>query len=346
MTHEIFGERFFGHREPAWHKLGVVSTEPMSGIEALTAIGGGFWFDKRPVYVNLDGELKETESFALVRSALPDDPQERVMDYVTKQYNILQPLEAIEIFDQTAKQPVETLGMLGKGERMFVTWKLPSFEVTPGDEVKPYGFVALGFDALMGASLNVVTTRVVCANTWKVAISESERESKNGNQNLGHIWSGKHTSKNMGRDLSIWMEHIQERAETQSNNVANIFQAMANIPITELKVVSSLLYDIYPDPGLLPSDFPEKLRLEKQLVIDKSKEQAENDRDAVISLFDGEGTAIDATAWGLFNCVTEYENWGRTTRKPPENSILFGQRNQSMNRAAEVLYVYAMNQGK
>lgn len=336
MSANIFGQRFYGNRFPAWHGLGVVSEKDQSAVDALTAIGGGYWFEKRPVTVMLNGVATETGDWAIVRSPLPDDPNEKVFGYATDRYNILQPLEAAEMFDEKVAEPIETLGMLGKGERMFMTWKMPKFEVVKNDEVQTYGFVAIGFDAVMGASLNVVTTRVVCQNTWMAAIHEAENTKERGK---GRIYSGKHTSKNMQRELAEWMGYVQKEAMRQVELTESFFKRLAATPITEEQEVYKLLFAAYPDPEPLASDayIPDALRRGKEEKIEAEKEIAERNRNGIFSLFAGQGTAITNDYWGLFNATTEYFNYGQMEKKPAHLSILMGNRANNMNRMAEVL---------
>jgi hypothetical protein len=330
-----FSNRFYGHKDAAWHKLGLVTQEDMNAVKVYGMLGG-YTFEKRPTMVYLNGEMQDLGDFAIIRSVTKDDMVERKFGYAKKGYHIIQPLRVCELFDENVKQPVETLGMLGKGERVFLTWKLPEFDIN-GDEIKVFGFVACGYDALHGASLNVVTTRVVCENTWNVAINEAENTKEYGR---GKVWMGRHNSPNIERDLGIWMEHVQLEAEGRANLTKNLFSKMAVTkldPKQDKDEVYNLLFGIYPDPKKLPEYYPQKLVTEKQEKIDKGIETAEKDRDLVYSLFNGLGTAIDASAWGLFNSVTEYENWGRMTKKAPELSILLGARGNTMNRAADVI---------
>ena len=306
MAHNIFGNRFYGHREPAWHGLGVVSENEQNGVESLTSLGGGCWIEKRPVMVTLNNVPTETGDFAIVRSALPDDPQERVFGYTTDRYNILQPLEAVELFDEKVGEPVETLGMLGKGERLFLTWKLPDTEVVKDDVVQWYGFCAIGFDGVMGASLNVVTTRVVCQNTWTAAIAEAMQEKKS---NKGRIYAGKHTSKNMKFELGEWMNHVQSSTKKQVELTNSFFKQLTKVPLTEEKDVYRLLFTAYPDPKPLPEDYPSKLRASKEEKLETEKKLMTQYRDGIYQLFSGQGTAITNDYWGLFNSTTEYFNY-------------------------------------
>jgi hypothetical protein len=317
----------------AWHNWGYVSPVPMGATEALSKIDA-VYYEKRPVQVFVNGKLQETGDFAIVRSPLPSMPKEEILGFVKKNYNILQPANICQEFDKNVNQPVETLGFLGSnGEKLFLTWVLPGFDVN-GDEVKLYGFVAVGYDGKFGATLYVVTVRVVCANTWAMAVSEGENNKIEGK---GKIWSGKHNSLNLERDLGIWMEHIQNKAMRQSESVSMMFNQMVKKHLDDTKELNKLLDNIYPDPNPIPVDFPDKLRFEKQEKIDVLVEKAKDDRIEVANLFGGAGTAITSDGWGLFNSVTEYENHVRMTKKPADYSILFGNRANTMTRAANVI---------
>jgi len=340
MTANLFGNRFYGNRTPAWHKLGFVSDIDRNAQEALGIIGS-YWIEKRPVTITMNGGPVEVGDYALVRSAVPDDPKELNFGYCTKNYNIVQPDSIAQLFDDNVKQPVETIGMLGKGEKIFLTWKLPLIGIN-GDNVQTFGFVAVGYDGKYGASLSIVTTRVVCENTWRAAIQESEsNQSQDGSR--GRVFSGKHNSNNVERDLGIWMEHTQEKALAKTTELESKFTAMDNIKIEDAGILANLLFQIYPDPKPLPADYPEKLRGEKQEKIDKVAEDAECNRNAIQALFSGQGTAINATGWGLFNCVTELSNYGGMVKKPVEYSILMGNRDKVMTHAFNVIDNFVEN---
>ena len=340
MPDNIFNNRFYGFGEGAWHNKGIVSQEENTAQEAwnmLTPYG----FEKRPVTVFLNGIQQEVRDYAIVRSPLPDDPTERIMGYVAKNYNIVQPDNICQIFDERVQKPVNTIGCLGKGEKLFLTWKLPQIDVK-GDAVNTYGFVAGGFDGLYGVSLYLTTVRVVCQNTWMMAINEAESSKQTDKVNTaGKIWSGRHNSHNVERDLGIWMEHVQQKAENKLNVASNIFNLMAEKAIEDVKVAEKLVNQIYPNPKSLPKDFPDRLRAEKQGKIDILASKAESDRAMVMALFGGQGTAIDATAWGLFNAVTEAENHVRVEKKPANNSVLFGARAKQMTKSFDVISTFS-----
>lgn len=334
MSANTFGNRFYGLRDAAWHKLGIVSQIEQCGVEALTAIGGGHVVEKYPNFALINGEYVPTNDFVLMRWPTPDDNQYRKFGHVEDRYAVLSSLEAVELFDQKVGKPVETLGFLGNGERMFLTWELPTIEVVKDDVVKLYAFLALGFDSLMGTILATTTTRVVCENTWRAALSEAQYS---GKKNVGVAFSGKHTQKNLKFALGEWMEHVQKRAEKEVGLVESFFKKLAATPLKSDEEVYKLLFQAYPNQDPFNKDVPDSLR---QIEIDKvedKNEKAQKNRDGIYALFSGAGTAITPDYWGLFNATTEWFNYGQSSKKAVEYSILLGNRAADMNRMAEVL---------
>lgn len=333
MAHNIFGNRFYGHREEAWHKLGFVTQEGMTANDVIDVFGR-YEFVKRPLLVQLNGEIADTDDYAIIRTATKDDPIERSFGYVTKQYNIIQPDTICDLFDTNVNQPVETMGTLGKGEKLFLTWKLPVIDIN-GDEIKMYGLVVVGYDGKTGANLHLATTRTVCENTLTIAVSEA-----NENLGTGRVWSGRHNSKNVARNLGIWMEHVQQQAEQQAEITKNLFLRMDDVKLTTKEEVDGLLAQIYPMPNSVPAYYPDKLIGEQQARIDERIAEVEKDRSLAYELFSGAGTQIKDTAFGLMNAITEYENYGGIIKKPIEYSVVFGNRNTNMSRAFNVINEY------
>jgi hypothetical protein len=337
----MLDKMFYGYREPAWHKLGFVSQEQNTAQEVLDILNGGYYVEKRPVTLFLNGVNQEVGDYALVRSPMPEDPREYVFGYVAKGYNILNPLDIANLFDANVKTNVETLGFLGHGEKIFLTWEMPTvFVGNKNDEIKNYGFIACGYDGKFGASLYLTTTRVVCQNTFNIAVQVADNSKNNHNQK---VWTGRHNSLNLARDLGAWLEHVQERASQKQQESTDIFNAMANFDFCDEEEVDDLLSIVYPDPFPVSENMPSIIKSEKEEKRELLLEKASRDRQLVKEIFDGAGTAIDATAWGLFNSVTEYENWGRATRRPAEYSIILGDRNQKMNYAHNSIVAYMEN---
>lgn len=326
----------------AWHKLGgfIGEETAMGTIEKFS--DGIPVFEKVPTFIPAENETYEADGdFAIVRLPTKDDPKRIKVGNCTAKYNIVQPTDIAESFDKNVSQPIETLIFLNRGEKMAVTWAMPKSEIVVGkdDVVKLFGTVLAGFDARVSVSLSMLTFRVVCENTFNAAIGVIDNKQSDG-KTEGRVWMGRHNSPNILRDLSSWMKHVQSTAERETSILENLFNKMQSTPVDNKNVLKSLIEQIYPDSKKLPEYYPQDLRFEKEQVIEKEQAKIETDRMAIEGLFGGQGIAIDATAWGLFNCVSEYECHHRLSKKDKNSSIVFGGRSKTMNDAFSVISNY------
>jgi hypothetical protein len=323
---------------PAWHELGKVFDHPISAEDAHTEIGGSYTLYKRPITTMLNGtETQVKNGFAIIRGATNKNPQEMVFGYSTDHYHIVQPIDIIKKFDEKVGVSIETIGFIQEGRKLFLTWKLPSFEVIAGDQINVYGAVMVGFDTVFSTRLNIGTVRIVCENTFALALEEENAEKKL-NRGRGTIYSSKHTNSNLKNELGEWMGCIHRNAEKQTNLAKSLFGKFAATPIVHERQAQDLIYTAFPNPDPIPEVFPEALRIGKQMQIDEKTEARENMRNGIYDVFStSTGIAIDATYWGLFNAGTQYFNHILPSKKETSYSIMWGNRNGFMNRFAEVL---------
>lgn len=347
MSVDKFGNRLAIREDingAAWHQLGGFVGEQTAIATLDTFTDGVPYFVKRESFYRSENGKKfiRDEDYALVRMPIKDDPKEHKVGSCGKDYNIVQPFDIATAFDEKVKRPIETLGFLSHGEKMFLTWEMPRSVIVGGtDEVKLFGTILAGFDARVAISLSTLSFRVVCRNTFNMAQNVVKYGKEGSSQKAGRIWVGRHNSPNILRDLSAWMGHIQKDAERQVSLAENFFGKLAATPVDNKNVLKSLVEAIYPDPKQV-GNVPDELLGEKMKVFDKKEEKVARDRDAVLSLFaGGDSTTNGATAWDLFNNVTFYENHVRDSKKDENNSIVFGNRNKQMNDAFAVLVGYA-----
>jgi hypothetical protein len=324
--------------KPAWHELGQNFNQPICAVDAHTSMGGSFDLFKKQVGVMFDDEfIKIPNSFAIVRGATNKDPQNLVFGYATDHYHIIQPIDILKAFDAKVGVSIETLGFIQDGRKLFVTWKMPNFEVVTGDEIELYGQVMMGFDTVFSSRLNIGTVRIVCANTFSMALAEENQEKKE-NRGRGTIYSSKHTNAKLLHELGEWMGYIQENAENQANLCKSLFKKFADAPILHEQQAKDLLVTSWADPSPVPDFYPDSLRESKQAKIDAEAEKVEKIRDGIYDLFTGsQGIAIDETYWGLFNAGTQYFNHVMPSKKDTNYSIVWGNRSNEMNHFAEVL---------
>lgn len=344
MAHNIFNERFYSLRAPAWHGLGTVGENEATATEIFNTLNP-YIVTLEPVFTKVNGMTLQLPNQVITRHPLPDDPQYRSFGVVGSEYTIVDPLRTCEIYDESTQRPVETLGVLGQGESLFITTKLPSFTVQsslPGkglakrswqDEVdsylllhNPYGDGAI--------QVRVTPIRVVCQNTLiaaKAASTESFRII--------------HDSKVEER-LSMWMNGIVQRAEGKSQALSDAFNLMASVEVDD-EQAENILKRIYVDPQR-PSYVPDKTLMEKrEKAYEASVKWNKDWRERVMEDWQGAGVGMDSdvtqgTAWGFYNAVVEIEDYRPTTQDDSRGyNSLFGDRAQRKEIAYQQVMQFA-----
>ena len=177
MSHSIFGTRFVGMREPAWHELGTVLDEQVTAREALTVAGIDYDYLSVPVgYTLPDGTFVEDPTrVAVLRAPTHDDPTYRSLGFASDKYAYLQNAELADGLDALAAKTgwaFETAGALDSGGRVFMTLKAGTRSVL-GDEYQQYFVVSDGKVAGRALQISLAPVRVVCQNTLMMADAQA-----------------------------------------------------------------------------------------------------------------------------------------------------------------------------
>lgn len=328
MGHNIFNERFYSLRQPAWHGLGTVSEVEKSASEAFNGMNP-YIVSTEPMFTEFDGTKVETGYRSIIRHPLPDDPQPIVLGIVGPDYKLVDPLRTCEIFDEAVQQPVETLGVLGRGDTLFMTTKLPSFSIK-GDDVDTYLLLASPYSGNSAIQCRVTPVRVVCQNTLIASASQSLDSFR-----VIH-------DADVETRLLSWLGGSVQRALEKSERLQKSFNKMASKKVSS-ESMTTILSNIYVDPTApIPTPDPE-LNLRRQETYEYNLAWADRARQAVVECFQGAGTgmevkALAGTFWGLYNAVVEVEDYKSTTKvEARANSALFGTRAAYKSRAFEVI---------
>lgn len=312
MAHNILGQRFYNNRtQPAWHGLGVNTEEAHTASEALTRLGI-YKVEKRPMFIHYDGASRRSDWYALMREPIPEDPEWRQFGTpVTEDYELVDPQTCAAAWDESVRDAngspvaIETFGVLGKGERIFISVKLPRTISVRGDEVDTY----LLYDNPMtnGFSAGGYTTgvRVVCQNTLNAAL----RSTYQG-------FTVTHTNGAIDR-LKKWLQQIYSTALLQTDILNESYNLLAATPANDdqAKWVIERTYELpkFPDPTD-PEDRG-TLDIESRMQrYDREKALIQRLRDKAFGFWAGEGTGMNAascsgTAFGVWNAVTELETY-------------------------------------
>ena len=201
-----------GARQRAWHGLGEVVNEPMFVADALKLCRADYEVKLQPI-VALNDEIIEAmnnggfinasmlrdlmveKSMATVRTDL-----NKSLGLVSDKYGIVQNSDAFKFVDmlcsgldadRSEKPTIEACGVLGNGERVFITCKMPKdiiLNPRTDDRIETYVVFTTSHDGTGSVRCMVTNIRVVCQNTLNWAM----------HNNSGRI-SFRHSSKVMDR---------------------------------------------------------------------------------------------------------------------------------------------------
>jgi phage/plasmid-like protein (TIGR03299 family) len=174
---------FFSVKEKAWHNLGQIITDYPTSAEAIIHAGLNYTVEKRPLFTyDTENHTGDPETDILIPEIeVPDfyatirNDTEQVLGVVGKDYEVVQNVNAFEFFDSIVggKDGIlyETAGALGKGERIFITAKLPDYiRVGKDDLIEQYLFLTTSHDGYGSITAAFTPVRIVCANTLNAAM--------------------------------------------------------------------------------------------------------------------------------------------------------------------------------
>lgn len=227
MAHNInFNEQtgqhsFFSVKEKAWHGLGQVIQGYPTSAEAVKLAGLDFTVEKRKLFTfdnenhndNPDTDIIIPEIEVPNYYATMRTDTEQVLGVVGKDYEVVQNRDAFSFFDAIVGGDgiqYETAGALGKGERIFITAKLPSYiKVGREDLIEQYLFLTTSHDGYGSITAAFTPVRVVCRNTLNAAMRNHSnaikiRHTANAKERLeqGHKVMG------ISNQLSVQLEEV------------------------------------------------------------------------------------------------------------------------------------------
>ncbi len=239
---------FFSVKEKAWHGIGQIVAQYPTSEEAIKFAGLDYEVVKSPLFTKGSGIIQTADSIEIGRSELevPDyfatirTDNNAVLGVVGKDYHIVQNREAFNFFDAIVGGGegilYETAGALGKGERIFITAKLPDYiRVGNGDDVtEKYIFLTTSHDGSGSITAAFTPVRIVCQNTLNASL-----------RTMTNVVRIRHTS---GARQRIENAHkIMGLAETLSSQLEGIFNDWAKVRVTDREVRKLLQLALCPN---------------------------------------------------------------------------------------------------
>lgn len=318
MSHELFGSRFYA-RQPAWHNLGVVFDSDVTATEALTLVGD-YTVELQDITTDTGIELPYK---AIVRHPTPDSPTYCVFGIVGKNYFLVTPRMAAEVWDATVGQPVETLGVIKEGRTLFITTRLPAFNVK-GDAVDNYLLLHSPMQADVSAEVSVTPVRVVCQNTLTAAKGLATETYR--------IVHDQHAKER----LETWLTGVYNRAVERSKVLKEAFDLLASTKYDEAGL-TYVLEQAFPNRKPPLGTAPEAEMQRRYDWWMANQKAVRRFREGVRELLEGKGTGLSVppcvgTYWGVWNAVAEFADYRRGRNSVAASSI-FGPRADEKERA-------------
>jgi phage/plasmid-like protein (TIGR03299 family) len=337
MAHNIhYNEKtgkhsFFSVKEKAWHNLGQVVEGYPTSTEALKFAGLDYTVEKRKLFTydtkknngNPDShiiipEIEVPNYYATVRS-----DNEEVLGVVGKDYEIVQNIDAFSFFDCIVGGDgiqYETAGALGKGERIFITAKLPDY-ITVGrdDLIEQYLFLTTSHDGYGSITAAFTPIRVVCQNTLNAAFRNCNNSVK-----IRHTSSAKERLEQAHKVMDI--------SYKLSDYLESAFEKWSTIRITDNQLRKLIQLAMAPNKEVL-QDLQEGIR-------DEFSTHYTNTCDSVFEYAmvnqSQQMETTKGTVFGAYNAVTGYFQNVRNYKdqEAKVKSLLFGGMGQMRTQKA------------
>lgn len=241
-----------GLRERAWHGLGQVVNEPMFVKDALKLCHADYNVGLQPICALTDEIRNAIENGEFINASMLKNlivegkmatmrtDINTVLGITSDAYGIVQNSSAFEFVDMFCSGKfadrdntpvIETCGVLGKGERVFVTAKFPKpiiIDAKRDDLVDMYVVFTTSHDGTGAVRCMVTPIRVVCNNTLNLAMKN----------NIGRI-AFRHSSKVMSRLDLLNKENAEFAyktlgvADVYAKGLRESFDHLRNIKVAE-----------------------------------------------------------------------------------------------------------------
>ena len=232
---------FFSVQEKAWHGLGQIVEGYPTSTEAIKFAGLDYEVSKEEIYTsnfNSDGQRMDYTNRVKTHLATMRKDTGDVLGIVGKDYEIVQNKDAFTFFDSIVDGEgilYETAGALGKGERIFITAKLPNYiRVGKDDLIEQYLFLTTSHDGYGSISAAFTPMRIVCNNTLNAAL-----------RNQSNSIIIRHTAN--AKERLAQAHHLMGISNKLSSELEIIFNNWSKVKITDPEVKKLIQLALVPN---------------------------------------------------------------------------------------------------
>lgn len=305
---------------PAWHGLGNNVSEAQTSESAIILSQLDYKIEKEPCFTK--DNIQIPDRYVTVRK----DTNEP-LGIVGNRYHILPNEKAFEFIDKMvgSKEAVfETAGALGRGERVFLTCKLPNRLVVGKDDVADnYFFLTNSHDGSTAIQMMFTQVFVVCANTVREALRTGKRK-----QRVKHTATMESKMFDAASLMGITWEKIQ--------GMQKLYNSFTRVNISDDNLRKFIEMAMYPGKEQISE---EEYSTRFKNTVDQIYEYALTDTAQLIPERRG-------TLWGAYNSITGYYNNLKQYDSPQDKlkTIMFGGGNDKSVRALEIATEALTNQ--
>jgi len=326
MAHQInFNEKkgnysFASNSEKAWHGLGQVVEKAMTASEAIEQANLDYEVEKTTIHARIpsqDGiELYQPfeDKFATYRKDTHD-----TLGIVGGRYEIVQNKDAFGFFDaiiDSGEAIFETAGALGKGERIFVTAKLPEDMLVAGEECNKYIILTNSHDGTSSIIAGFTSVRVVCNNTLQAALRDLTNKVL-----IQHRVGAKERLAEAYKVMNIGSKYM--------NEVQEVFNEMAKTKVSDEQLQDYIIKVMNPEYKSLKSVE------EAEKISTRFKNQVSSIYEFALSHPTQQTNATRGTLWGAYNAISGYYNYIQKYKNEEQKftSQMFGNANNKIIKA-------------
>lgn len=171
------------------------------------------------------------KTFGTVRT----DSGEFLGGVVTNRYRVIENYEIMGFFDPFLDKTdgiIDCCGVLGRGERVFMTAQLPDHITVKGDEITKYLVCMLNHDGKGSAKIFFTPIRVVCQNTLSAALRQTKRGETDQCVSIRHTKNAADRIKEAHKILGLQNEYWK--------NIGEAFEAMTNTRVSEQQFMKTV----------------------------------------------------------------------------------------------------------
>ena len=349
MAHNInFNEQtgkhsFFSVKEKAWHGLGQIVSDYPTSAEAITHAGLYYTVEKRRLftYDNENNIANEDTDIIIPEIEVPNfyatmrTDTEQVLGVVGKDYEVIQNVDAFGFFDAIVSGDgilYETAGALGRGERIFITAKLPNYIIVGDDDlIERYLFLTTSHDGYGSITAAFTPVRIVCANTLNAAMHHRTNSIK-----IRHTANAKERLEQAHKVMGI--------SNKLSEDLEGIFNQWAKVRITDREVKKLIQLAMIPNKEVLQNI----QRGQTDELSTCFKNMVDNVYEYALTSPTQQTQTTKGTVFGAYNAVTGYFQNVRAYKDDEAKlkSLLFGGTGQQRTQAAFRLCEAFANNGE